>query len=298
MNMAGQDFQNFELADLAAGRETAYTLADGVITEVAERLDVALADEPNSEGLGELVGKLGKNKVLRDNEEVTAIDRETAIDLVDRSGVQKQLHRSLWTPDSPADDLNYVVMTGAVANWQDRAVLHVQDVVPRETGAIVATGIRVMDTATEQANPHVIDFVEEEGHYPTESEYAPRYVAPGLRATQQLVISEAYETRAGDEIADSLFEDHPFLLSQRVGFVRVANAGIQLAVQMRSAARRLDPRFDADPEHPQVFVLTDTFELARTEAEEAQPHAYQKALTALRQVAVTAKMLHEAAGGE
>ncbi len=296
--MAEQDFHNFELADLAAGRETAYTLAGGVILEAAERLDVELPAEPSSESLGELVGKLGKNKVLRANEEVTAIDRETAVELVERSGVQKELHRSLWTPGTSADELDYVVMTGAVANWQDRAVLHVQDVVPRDTGVIVATGIRVMDTGTEQQNPHIVDFHEEHGRYPTESEYGLTYVVPELRATQQSIIAETYDTGKGDEIAARLFMDHPFLLKQRVGFVRVANAGIQLAVQMRTAARAIDPRFDADPENPQVFVLTDAFDLARTAEEEAKPHAHQKAITALRQVALTAKMLHEATGGE
>ena len=41
--------------------------------------------------MGQLAGALGKNKVLRANEEVTAIDRNTASALVDRSGGKHNL---------------------------------------------------------------------------------------------------------------------------------------------------------------------------------------------------------------
>ncbi len=303
--IAEQDFSNFYLTDIAQSAEGVHELAGGVIPEIAEHLAIDLGSEPNSDALGRLVGAIGKNKVLRDNEDVTAIDRDTAVGLVERSGVQKQLHRSLWTPDMPADDLDAVVMTGAVANWMDRAALHIQDVVPPQTRVLMAMGNRVMDSGTEKANPHIVDYREKMSkdpdtpEYPTESEYAIRYVGQRLLPERHPVV-DCYPFAGGPDIAAEFFRDgrNSYLFYSRVGFARVANAGIQLAVQMRTAAREIDPSFDSDHENPQVFVLTDTFDLARTEEEEAQPQSYQKAITALRQVALTAKMLHEAAGGE
>jgi hypothetical protein len=335
VSAAERDFSNFYLGD------NVYELADGLILEVAERLDVELGAEPNSADLWDLVGKIGPNKVLRQNEELEAIDRETAVDLVERSGVQASLNRSLWTPQQPAiheklwipgtgEDrepffpepqtgihVDALVSTGSVANWYDRTtgLLHRPPAyvkVPFRTDAsepttpeqsnttssnpfhdlpqYVAAGNRVMDTATEVGNVHIKAIRQRFGRYPTEAEYA------GMRSRGALVTG--YPMAKADELAAMFFEDNPHLLEESLAFVRVANAGVQLAVQFRKAAQARSPQFDADPAKPQVFILTDTFPLARTEAQESKPAQYQKATTALRQVALTAKMLHEASGGE
>lgn len=301
-----RDFNNFELGD------NVYKLANGIIPEIAERLEVNIGSEPNSDGLGELIGKLGQNKVLRDNEEVTAFSREEMADLVDRSGIQKALKRSLWTPEyKPVDS---IVITGGVANWMDRSVRIVQGNEDR-VGSIFhsnfgtrlprvycVTGNRIMDTATEINNPRVVDYHERFGVYPTEAEYSNREIVPKirwleyynrLRGDERAVTSYSFDTKDGDEIARLLFENEPRLLEGRIGFARVATAGIQLAVQMRKQARAIRPEFDSNPRKPQVFVLTDSFPVSRT-SQDTSPVVFQKAQPALRQLAVTAKSIYEA----
>lgn len=294
--MAETDFNNFYLANL-----NVYEVADGLIPEIAERLDVKLGDEPNSSALGELVGKIGTNKVLRDNAEVTAIDRDTAVDFVERSGVQQEMYRSLWTPEINADDVDAAVLTGAVANWQDRGVQIVESNIPVDTPIYIATGSRVMDSATEQSNTNVKLFFEKHSRFPSETEYAGRMVVGHLRREAGYSVfwpPFGYGASAGDQLAADFFKRNSGLLDKKLAFVRVANAGVQLAVQMRKAARIQSPTFDTDPMYPQVFVITDDWPLARTDKQDDDPAHYQKAATALRQVALTAKMLHETAGGE
>lgn len=298
MHITERNFNSFHLGD------NVYELADGLVPEIAERLEVPLSNEPNSEELGVLVGKIGANKVLRSNEEVTAIDRDTQVDLVERSGVQEPLNRSLWTPEIPGPVGETVVMTGAVANWMDRGLRVVvddimNDAVSPSPRIITAAGTRVMDSPTEQGNVLVQNFVREHDRYPIEAEYARDYTTHSLQVATGIEAENfSADTSKGDELARLLFIQYPELLNSKITFARVANAGVQLAVQMRKAAREFNQDFDNDQSNPQVFVLTDSFPLAKTNDQEADPKNFQKAGTALRQVALTAKMLHEAAGGE
>jgi hypothetical protein len=119
-----------------------------------------------------------------------------------------------------------------------------------------------------------------------------------MTRTGHSVLPSSYEIKNGDEIMQRLLDDNPHLLNQRVAMARVANAGIIMAIQLRDAARKINPDFDADPENPQVFVVTDSFPVARTEKQDKNAAKYQKAATGLRQLVLTAKKLHEAAGGE
>ncbi|MGB4967793.1 MAG: hypothetical protein WBO35_06365 [Candidatus Saccharimonadales bacterium] len=102
-------------------------------------------------------------------------------------------------------------MTGAVANWQDRAA---DELVRLEntTGAVgyltLLVGNRVMDTPTEKKNPNLQNFVTlNRGIYPTEADYMYDYVAPKL---DKAGIDGAhdplhyYDTSSGDEIAKAL----------------------------------------------------------------------------------------------
>jgi hypothetical protein len=107
---------------------------------------------------------------------------------------------------------------------------------------------------------------------------------------------QRYDTDNGQKIAEAFAEEHEELVNGKLAFARVANAGIQLAVQFRTAARKLSTSFDADPRNLQVYVLTDSFPIARTE-EEAQPASakrFQNPFTGIRQVALTGKLLVEA----
>ncbi len=308
--VAERDFSTFELGD------NVYELAGGLIPEIAERLNFELDNAPDPQEMYKLVGVLGKNKVLGANEEVDAIDLETAADLLDRSGVQKPLDRSLWTPDLKIGDLGpgpaFTVITGAVANWQDRTTKLVAEAIGEGTlgpEVRVVTGNRVMGKIkSEQVNLNVEKFYVEHGRYPTESEFATRYVLPVLNEAGAQAILTSYDTDSGEKLADSFSrsiklseEDHEVSYEKLfepdipVTFARVANAGIQLAVQFRQAIKaNVSPKFDSE-EAPDVFIRTDSFPIAKTEEQKADSTNFQNPYTGLRQAVLTAKLLHEAA---
>ena len=290
-----QDFNNFQLGDDV--RE----LADGLMVDIGEAFHIdliGLDDEALSVGLGEVVGRLGKNKELRNNEEVTVLSDESMANLLDRSGVQTSLDRSLWTPSITTSnaEVDALIMTGAVANWQDRIAAQV---VTANTSVPIhyATSDRVMGTPTEKVNPNVMAMFEAEGDYPTESQYAAQIIIPKLVEAGFTVISSEYAGANGDQLAEGLFGDFPELAFKNLVFGRVANAGLQLACQMRVAARKINPDFDGFQDEPQVFVVTDSFPVAITPEQKADAAHYQNPQTGLRQAVLSAKLIHEAAIG-
>lgn len=288
-----RNFNNFILGD------NVHELAGGLIPEIADRLGVPLSHSPDAIELGKLVGAIGKNKVLRNNVEITAIPQGEAADMVDRSGIQLPLNRSLWTPDiqvpgeSDSSGLSATIMTGAVANWMDRtcALLKSDE---SQSMVYAVTGNRVMNSATEVTNPQVAEYVKNNGTEPSESDYAREYVLSGLSGRPAELV--AYPLTNGDEIAERFVQDHPelFIDGSRVSFARVANAGIQLGVQFLKAARKINPDYDSNPKDPQVFVRTDSLPVARTAEELKTPTKFQSPSTALRQLALAALLLHEA----
>lgn len=286
--MDERDFSNFELGD------NVYKLADEVIPDIAELLGVAIAPEPNSADLQVLMGKVGRNKVLRDNEEITAIDTPTMAGLVQRSGVQSALKRSLWTPTIIAntDNVDAVVIMGGMANWQDRVPPLVEDIA---APIHVVTGNRIMDKPTEKPNPNVARMFDQLGRYPTETEYAAGVIVPRLTTAEKVVQVTAYDTDDGDEIFRRLVSDNQGLLESRLAVARVANAGVVMATQLRTAARAMRGNFDATPSRPQILVITDSFPLAETDQQVANAAAFQNPATALRMLVLTALKLHEAA---
>lgn len=294
MKATERDFNSFYLGD------NVYELADGSIPEIAERLDLPLSNEPNSGDMQTLVDKAGKNRVLRMNQEIEAIDRETKADLLERSGIQKELRRSLWTPDVAAkpENLDAIVGIGGVANWQDRTAGAITDFGAKTVPVYLGAGTRLMNTATELPNKNVSRISTNFKRQPTEAEYVASVVSPRLKRMGHVVLATPFETEDGDEILRRIFEMNQHLANERVAMARVANAGIIMAIQMREAARQIDPDFDNDPKNPQAFVITDTFPIARTKRQDNAPKSYQKTDTAMRQLVLTAKKLHEAAGGE
>lgn len=296
------DFSNYELGTNVA------ELADGLLPEMAEVFEVPLSANPTAEELGKLVGAIGASKVLQQNiprvQAIlgTATDGLTvAADWLDRSGVQQSLERSLWTPDQITSwDRNRVVITGAVANWQDRVtdllIAKASSGVSVDGRVDIAVGNRVMNTPTETTNPNVQIFEREHNRPPTEADYASWGIMPALRMGGYPDVQVLYfDTTSGDEIAHDYFQSNPGVLNDRVIFARVANAGIQLACQFRKAARLMRPDFDSDPDNPQVFVSTDSFPIARTSEDLKNPRQFQNPFTGIRQVALTGKLLVEAA---
>ena len=109
------------------------------------------------------------------------------------------------------------------------------------------------------------------------------------------VVPSEYAGANGDQLAEGLFSDYPELAYRNLVFGRVANAGLQLACQMRTAARKINGDFDGFREEPQVFVVTDSFPIATTPEQKADAAHYQNPQTGLRQAVLSAKMIHEAA---
>jgi hypothetical protein len=289
MSAIQRNFNNYYLGD------NVYELAGELIPDIAELLEVDLGVSPNSTSLSELVGKLGKNEVLRNNATVEAIAPEHMADLLEQSGVQLSLDRSLRSPEITAANrhVTVAVLSGGVANWQDRSAAAIPSQFAGEV--FLPTGNRLMNSPTEVTNPNVHYIETTFGRLPTESEYAASIILPSLVSRGRLnVFMEFYASKSGADIAHQFFAENPGLLDENILFVRVANAGIQLAVEMRKAARELKPSFDEDLNNPQVFIATDSFPIARSAEENADPQHFQKAQTGLRQVAVTAKSLYEA----
>jgi hypothetical protein len=294
MSAAERDFSNFELGD------NVYELAGSAVREAADLLEVHLSGTPNTEELQIILDSMRNNKVLRDNEPITAIDRETKLALVERAGTQKPLDRSLWTPeiatdyDGHDDYLGAYLMVTAVANWQDRALKVVLES-PKKP-VYIAAGNRVMNSATEIVNPHVQTIFEVTGKHPTEAEYAGRVLLPQLLEAGFEANVLSYQTGDGNAIADQLMADTK-LSDLAFAVVRNANAGIITAVQQRAAARLINPDFDTLDYAPDLFIKTDGFQLAYTAEQEADSANFQKVDPAFGQLLLVAKKIVEVTPG-
>lgn len=294
MGTSERNFANFQLGD------NPLELAGGLLPEVAERYEFTLGSEPNADALGQLVGYLGKSAVLRENPSPKSVGIKQVADWVERSGIMQPLDRLLLNPDMPAQRGSLLVMTGGVANWMDRSeeLLKPSNRLLKDgnyTGVIIAAGTRIMNSVTEVNNPRVKAFAEETGHLPDEAEYAKRFILPSLRQLYTLNSLQSCDTKNGDELANLFVANNQDLLEQGrpLTFVRVASAGVQLALQMRRAIQKVSPGYDS-PDAPKIGILTDTISIAQTRVSIAKPTRFQSPFTALRQVALTAKLLHEA----
>lgn len=287
MSAQERDFGTFYFME-----DNVYELAGELIPEIAERLEVPIADEPNNEDLQRLMGAVGRNKVLRANGEIQAIHPEEMADIIERSGVQNELRRSLWTPEKGVEGTEAVLAVGGVANWQDRTARII-------TGAPDAPvhllgGSRIMDTATEKSNPNIARIYEKVGFYPSEAQYMGSVVLSQIVEAKQSATVHRFDTDNGDLMLEEFFKKNPALLKQHLLMARVANAGVVMALQMRNAARKLNPTFDSNPADPQVVIATDSFPVAHTEEQRKDVPHYQNPATALRQVVLTAAKIHEA----
>ena len=285
--MSSHDFSNFEFG------EPVMELAGGMMPELMERAGIDYENQTASAALGELVGILGSNKVTQDNEPVDFLTADEMADYVDRAGTQNALWRSLWTPDGLVPTDSNVLTSGAVANWQDRVADHLVSnaIFAYGTKVYMPVGNRLMNSKTEVTNPNVIDFKEKFETLPTEAQYAEHVIVPRLQEGNYSPVLATYNTGDGERIASNFVTDYPelFAKGERMSFVRVANAGLQLALQFRRAAQQnVAPLYDANPHDPQVFIETDSLQVARNGSIGQNPR------TGLRQVGVAAKLLQEA----
>lgn len=301
MAVINTDFSNF---DLRTGECDVMELSDGLVPEIAQAFGYNLPSKPTPEDLGGLVDAVGPGKVLQENiagvQEVLGTDDDAykvAAKWVDRSGIQKKLDRSIWTPSlSTPDDVQATVLTGGVANWQDRGadILVRKKEVSRDycNRLVYLAGNRIMDTPTEVANHNIKVFFEEYGRYPAEFEYAEGFVGAILKEAGFEISFVETEEASGDQQAN-IFAKKDFNPTKSFAFARVANAGVMLAGQYRNALQDKYRGFDADANNPQVFILTDDFPAAHLR-EELDPRINQNPLTALRMIIVTAKTIQQA----
>lgn len=297
-----KDFSNFEHGD------SVYELGGGVVPEIAEVFEHNLPDNPDSQNLYQLFKLVGEKPTLQDNikgaeaylVQVTG-SKEAAVDLasswVQRSGVQEPLNRSLWSPSQQANAIGGIVVTGAVANWQDRGA----NLVLAQTGELnrvpiyMPLGNRLMNGPTEVTNYFVQAWQEDnDGQLPTEQQYGRDIIQPVFEAAGFSVTTLPYETKVGDVIAENFFKDLPHLAQEKLLFARVANAGIQFAVQYRQPARAINPGFDADPSNPQAFVLTDSLPVATNLEQATKPEEFQNPYSGSRQLLATAQSIAKA----
>jgi hypothetical protein len=293
--MSERNFNNFEFGD------DVYELAGGLVPELAERAGLDPYAGNRSDVMGELVGVLGKNKVLRDNEPIDFLTISEMASYVTRSAVLQPLNRSLWLPDKQVPEGTPRVITGGVANWQDRVAKFLVNKAKSLTSDVtvyIPVGNRVMNGPTEVINKNVQQFVEQYKTEPTEGNYAVEFVVPKLTEAGYTTWVYYNETTAGDEIATSFVEGSPelFMPGEKLSFVKVAGAGLQLALQFRNAAKEIHKRYDGIKYKPQVFVETDAIKVARTSDQVKRALDYQAPQPGLRQAALTAKLLHLAAG--
>ncbi len=116
------DFSEVALSDIKQDPRIIYRLGNGVLPEIAEAFGVELAEIPDVDNLGTLVGAIGPNKTLRDNiTGVEAVLSEASLDIsrdwVERSGIMAPLDRGLWNPDQQSPESSVAVLMGGVANW-------------------------------------------------------------------------------------------------------------------------------------------------------------------------------------
>lgn len=283
-----RDFHNFELKV-----DRVYDLGGAVLPEIAELVGVNIGETHNEEGLVALWNELGPNPELRKNPDNPNIEREVAADLVERSGIMLPLDRSISSPVYEVQDFEVpnIVMTGGVWGWMRRSAKVATELSPRHV--IIGAGDRIMKGPTEKDQPDVAAVFEETGNYPTEQQYMREVIAPELVEAGHTVSISEFTKMNGDQIAAGIVEKHPELLEERFVAIRVPNAAVQLGAQIELAIRAQNSVYNSDSHDPRSFVMSDTLPVARTEEQDADPTNYQKAQTALRQVAVTGLMLHK-----
>ncbi len=299
-------FATYELEQLTQANGVA-DLSHELIHDMADVFEVQLSDRPTASELDALVDNVGTSTVLEDNIAVVqkrlgadANGLAIAAEWVNRSAVQDSLNRSLWTCEKNADRVHNMVAMGGAANWQDRVANMLSDATviggnPRRV--YMLTGNRPMIAKTEEDHKLVKNANIVLGRPPTEFEYARRFIVPILKDAGHTVVLNSYDTSSGDEIAKDFFEANGELLGSSITFARTANAGINMAIQFRNAARAIDSDFDnGEGSMPyQAFIRTDQFPVASTELQNNEPGSYQRPYTVLKQIALTAKLLQETA---
>ena len=295
------DFSNYDLADLHFSSRGVYDLADGLVPEMAQAMDYELTERPTIPNLEGFAGHFAPKKTLQDNiaatQELLGPDAITiATEWMDRSGALKAVSRSFGTEDiAVPKKVDYAMLSGGVARWMLRRaeVLRAWAEAGNELKKFVVMplGNRLMGLAEHEL---VAEYENREGHRPVEFEFAEAYVEPLLReAGLRPELLKLHLTR-GDQLLGIAFNDerNPNLVKGTVLVATNAPTSTFTAGQIRQAAIDANPGFDRFGD--QLFVVGDSFPLARTPEELSSTATHQHPISALGSLARNALELHRA----
>ena len=294
MNSIEYDFSTVRLEQVYNNPNIVYELGKGVIPELATAFGIELDEQANPDNMGALIDAIGPKKTLRDNEtQVESVLEDavpTAANWVDDSGIMVPIDRGLWQPEQSTPEDTALIVMGGVPNWIRRSAMRAIDA--PQTDVVIAAGGRVMNRPTDLANEFVQEFIGKNQRKPTESEFFDRYYKEVLEQAGKNVSIVKSDATFSHEVFRDMFNDKKLqgLIDRNLAGVRVANAALAMALQIRLAGRELDPGFDSEDD-PQMFAISDEFPLARTKEDAKKPNEFQSPVTALRQIPVAAKEL-------
>lgn len=303
-----QSLTSYSLEEIADSPEVINQMGNGVIPEMAEAFGSPISDVPTLDELHSLVGLVRPHNTLRDNvPSLTDILGRDAlaitVDWMERSKATGAVIGAFRDTADPVPTENgHLVAAMGVANWNDRITDLLESwarVNGTDSPVITLAGNRLMDKGTELAHPNVQAFQEAEGRTPTESDYMRVFVVPRLKSVGLDVTAHAYGTKVDKEIVRAAFGEHPELFDRNVIVFRTAGAGVAQAARLRREALNVQREVGREPDFdmrmsPQLYVVTDSFPIARTEQEVAQADRFQSPLSGASNIPFTARMLLEA----
>jgi len=292
------DFSDYDLAVLKDDPSMLYSMADGLLREMAAAFNYNPLVSPTEEDLSSLVHEIGPHKELQKNiQHVKDVlggpdtARQICIKWMERSGVLKALSGSFVNPGAGMPEgisFDAVIIRDGVANWMLRRLMLALRLDPKTVNRVVlAMGDRLMGSVEHQL---VASFIERTGAGPFVGEFAEIFMVPALKAAGFThIVNPPWLTSDGDEVCDAVFGNLPELLRGTVLVVGNAPNTIQAAGQLRAAARRVDPSFDADD--PQLFMMGDFFPLAYNDEPSA---THQNPISGIGQIVRNALFLYRA----
>lgn len=316
--MSEQAVENMDLSNIRLGDDV-LKIADGLAYGLAwlpgveiprpdpdmseqEALAWRVETDPEiDEALGQTVKAYGPNMALRTNPEVKVHPGYVA-GLLTASGLDKPMARSVHRPDAEVTGHEDALLaTGNVAPWLEKVV----DLctAQAESGASTTKmylegGNRVMSVAADLRVKAVRDFMDNNGgRNPFEYEYLEQVIAPRLWGLGYDVEVGGHEdTDSAEEIVDRFAKNNPevFLPGSQLVAVRAAGAALQLALDIRAAARKYYTEYDSDPNEPEIYALSNPLPTAVKRSQINDPDNYQSGFTGCRNVAVALRKYNQA----
>jgi hypothetical protein len=294
MNVQNRGIGELSYEVYAYAPEKLYEVADGIIPKLADAFSYELDAYPNATNIGRLIGAIGPKETLRDN--VTGVEQvlgsEDAIGLahkfVVQSGIMDKVDGGLWLPNQKAPDDATMVVMGGVPRWARRS-LDVAVDSPQEDLVIIG-GPRRMDNASDVGDVVVQQLTQSNEVAPTEGEFLKELIegeyADALASKRVHLFMADHSASSG--LLQQFFERNPHYADRQLIAIRVANAALTFAYQLRLAARYVNPHFDTELRH-QMYARSDEIQLATTKEQINDPAHYQSPVSAIRQIPVLAK---------